>query len=44
MNMEKIQCPKCKQETSINIAKAVDEHGEEFRCEKCGYIFRYVKH
>ena len=21
----------------------VDENGEEFRCENCGYIFRYVK-
>ena len=41
--MEKIKCPKCKKETTINIAKAIDEHGEEFRCENCGYIFRYVK-
>ena len=41
--MEKIKCPKCKKETTINIAKAIDENGEEFICENCGYIFRYVK-
>lgn len=42
--MEKIKCPKCQQLTTINIAKAVDEFGEEFKCENCGYQFRYVKH
>ena len=41
--MKKIKCPKCNKETTINIAKATDENGEEFRCENCGYIFRYVK-
>ena len=40
---KKIKCPKCKKETTINIAKAIDENGEEFKCENCGYIFRYVK-
>ena len=41
--MKKIKCPKCNKETIINIAKAIDENGEEFRCENCRYIFRYVK-
>ena len=40
--MEKINCPKCNKEITINIAKAVDENGEEFICTNCGYIIRYV--
>ena len=28
--MKKIKCPKCNKEITINIAKAVDENGEEF--------------
>lgn len=40
--MINIDCPKCKKPTPINIAKAVDEHGEEFRCVHCGYQFRYT--
>ena len=40
--MEKIKCPKCHKEITINIAKAVDENGEEFICTNCGYIIRYV--
>ena len=42
--MEKINCPKCGESTPIDIAKAVDELGEEHRCIHCGYIFRFVKH
>ena len=40
--MEKIQCPKCKELTTLDISKAVDEEGEVFKCEYCGYHFRYV--
>ena len=32
--MKKVKCPKCNKETTINIAKAIDENGEEFRWEK----------
>lgn len=41
--MKKIKCPKCNKEITINIAKAIDENSEEFKCENCGYIFRYVE-
>lgn len=41
--MKKIKCPKCQEETTIDIAKAVDESGEEFVCEHCGYHFHYTK-
>ena len=40
--MNKVKCPKCQNETIIDIAKAVDENGEEFRCTNCGFIFRYA--
>ena len=40
--MIKIQCPKCKNEVEINIANAIDENGEVFRCKNCGQIFRYT--
>ena len=40
--MKKIKCPKCHKEITINIAKAVDENGEEFICTNYGYIIRYV--
>ena len=38
-----IKCPKCKKETEINIIKAVDFEGEVFKCDHCGYHFRYAK-
>jgi len=41
--MKKIQCVKCSNEVEINILKAVDEHGEEFQCPNCGFIFRYTE-
>ena len=41
--MEIVKCPKCKCDTEINIAKAVDENGEEFTCRCCGFRFRYTK-
>lgn len=40
--MEYVKCPKCKKETEIDISKAVDEEGEVFSCQHCGYLFRYA--
>ena len=40
--MKQINCPKCKELTTLDIAKTVDEEGEVFKCEHCGYHFRYV--
>ena len=41
--MIKVKCPKCHTDVEINIAHAVDEFGEEFRCPNCGFVFRYVQ-
>ena len=41
--MESIKCVKCGKQTEINIANASDEDGEVFRCQHCGYYFRYAK-
>jgi len=43
MIMKKIYCPKCKKETHIDIAHAVDAEGEVFMCDHCNYLFRFVK-
>ena len=43
MSMIKINCPKCKKETDINIMDAVDEEGEVFKCKHCGYHFRFAQ-
>jgi len=40
--MTTIKCPKCDATIEINISKAVDEHGEVFKCPKCKYKFRYA--
>ena len=37
-----IRCPKCDSKVIIDIAKAVDEHGELFKCDNCNYTFRYT--
>jgi predicted RNA-binding Zn-ribbon protein involved in translation (DUF1610 family) len=37
-----IECPKCGENVKIDIAKAIDENGEVFRCEHCGYKIRYT--
>ena len=37
-----IKCPKCNATLQINIAKALDEHGEVFECPKCNYLIRYA--
>lgn len=41
--MTLVTCPKCHQHTKINIAQAIDEEGEVFNCEHCGYPFRYTE-
>lgn len=41
--MKKVNCPNCGCPVEIDIAKAVDENGEEFRCPNCGFIFRYAE-
>lgn len=33
--MEKIICPKCGSEITIDISKAIDENGEIFLCKNC---------
>lgn len=40
--MTYVQCPKCREQTPVNISKAVDEHGEVFSCIHCGFHFRYA--
>jgi predicted RNA-binding Zn-ribbon protein involved in translation (DUF1610 family) len=40
--MTTVKCPNCERETEINIAKAVDDEGEVFMCEHCGFTFRYA--
>ena len=40
--MNQIKCPKCKQLTTLNIARTIDEEGEVFKCEHCGWPFRYT--
>lgn len=40
--MEYVKCVKCGKETEINISDAIDADGEVFKCQHCGYPFRYV--
>ena len=40
--MTTIKCPRCNSDIKIDIAKAIDEHGEVFRCTHCGWQFRYT--
>lgn len=40
--MKTIQCPRCKEEVSVDIRRAVDEHGEVFVYSHCGFQFRYA--
>lgn len=39
----KINCPKCKSPTIVNISNAIDENGEMFVCNNCGWPFMYVE-
>lgn len=41
--MDRIKCVKCGRETEIDISKAIDADGEVFKCNHCGYPFRYTK-
>ena len=37
-----IVCPKCGQKTSFNmLSDAIDEEGEFYRCQHCGWVFHY---
>ncbi|MCR5316334.1 MAG: hypothetical protein K6E52_10605 [Bacteroidaceae bacterium] len=37
-----IICPKCGRQTSFNMmSDAVDEEGEFYRCQHCGWVFHY---
>ena len=37
-----IKCPKCHQDTTVDISKANDADAEVLECEHCKYVFRYV--
>lgn len=37
-----MKCVKCNNEVELDIAKALDEEGEVFRCPHCGYMLRYA--
>ena len=37
-----IKCPKCKNEVTIDISKAVDEDAEVYHCPKCNKLFRFT--
>ena len=39
----KVKCVKCNNDVEIDIAKAVDENGEVFKCCCCGFEFRYTE-
>ena len=40
--MMTIRCPKCRRETSFELARdAIDEVGEIYRCQHCGWPFHY---
>ena len=37
-----VVCPKCGRETSFNLmSDAIDEQGEVYRCQHCGWPFQY---
>ena len=37
-----VVCPKCGRQTSFNlITDAIDEEGEFYRCQHCGWPFHY---
>ena len=40
--MNIIECPKCHHNVEVDISKAIDEYAEVFKCNKCGYKFRYA--
>ena len=38
-----MKCVKCNKEFELDIAQALDEEGEVFRCPHCGFLFRYAE-
>ena len=42
LTMNKIKCPKCKEEFTINIAHSISDDGEVFLCPHCNWKIRYV--
>ena len=38
----KINCPKCHKETEFFTQTSISEDGEVYRCQHCGWSFRYV--
>ena len=41
--MKTIKCPKCREQTKLDIAHAVTSDGEVFLCDHCKHPFRYVE-
>lgn len=42
-NKIKINCPKCGKETEFTLMyDAMDEEGEVYKCNHCGFHFRYA--
>lgn len=42
MKEKTMKCINCNNEVEIDIAKAIDEEGEVYRCPHCGFVFRYT--
>lgn len=38
-----MKCVRCDNDVTLNIAMAVDEEGEVFRCPCCGFVFRFTE-
>lgn len=38
-----IKCLECNTYITIDIANAMDEEGEVFKCPQCGFVFRYTE-
>lgn len=38
-----MKCVRCDNDVTLNIATAVDEEGEVFRCPCCGFFFRFTE-
>ena len=38
----KINCPKCHKETEFFTHTSISEDGEVYKCQHCGWPFRYV--
>ena len=37
-----VVCPKCGKDTLFHLqSDAIDEHGEVYRCQHCGWPFHY---